>query len=301
MLFLILGIVVGLAIVGGMLALKKRIDLGAIIGGVVVAGIITCLGFIAIIPANTVGVVYSPFAGVQEKTLSEGWHSKGLFDQIHKISTQVQTATLSEVVGQTKDSQYVTMVIDVKYRVDSSKAFEVFRSYQTLGNVASTLIRPLVQRSIEAVTTQYNVMEVLGESRNEMYKKIEVEMQDRLANNGITFVSLNFDDMDAGEAIEKAITEEAIAKKAVETAEQLRLKAEVEAQKRVVEAQADLDKAKIEAEAKLIAAEAEAKANKLLSESISDKLLKKMEMEARLKHGWVTIQGGTVITDATQD
>ena len=64
----------------------------------------------------------------------------------------------------------------------------------------------------------------------------------------------------------------------------------VQNQTKILEAQAD-------AQAKQIAAEAEAKANSTISASLTDKLLKKMEMEAREKHGWVTVQGGTVVTD----
>lgn len=42
--------------------------------------------------------------------------------------------------------------------------------------------------------------------------------------------------------------------------------------------------------------QAEAKANWTISNSLTDELLKKMEMEARMEHGWVTVQGtGTVV------
>ena len=40
------------------------------------------------------------------------------------------------------------------------------------------------------------------------------------------------------------------------------------------------------------------KANKLKASSISDKLIRMKEAEARVKHGWVTIQGAnTVVTE----
>lgn len=59
--------------------------------------------------------------------------------------------------------------------------------------------------------------------------------------------------------------------------------------------------AQAEADAELIKAEAEAAANKKLSSSITDELIKMKEAEARLKHGWVTVQGSdTVVTDATE-
>ena len=45
----------------------------------------------------------------------------------------------------------------------------------------------------------------------------------------------------------------------------------------------------------------EAKANNKLSASITDELIKMKEAEARLKHGWVTVQGSdTVVTDAKE-
>lgn len=60
--------------------------------------------------------------------------------------------------------------------------------------------------------------------------------------------------------------------------------------------------AQAEADAELIKAEAEAKANNKLSASITDELIKMKEAEARLKHGWVTVQGSdTVVTDATDN
>ncbi|MBP7344000.1 MAG: prohibitin family protein [Clostridia bacterium] len=252
---------------------------------------------IAVIPANSVGVQYSPFSGVKEETLPEGWHFKGVFDTVYVISTEVQTSNLTGITGQTKDSQYVEMIIDVKYKVSPEKAFEVFKQYRTLENVATSLISPTVQRSIEAISTQYNIIEVLGERRNELYLGIEEELAKRFAVNGIQFVSINFTDTDAGAEIEKAIQDEAIAKKRVETAEQERLRVQIEAQQRVIEASANKEKAEIEAQTRVIEAQAEAEANRLIAESITPELLEKMEMEARLKWGWVIVQGGSVITD----
>ena len=47
-------------------------------------------------------------------------------------------------------------------------------------------------------------------------------------------------------------------------------------------------------------AEAEAKANELKSKSITDKLIRMKEAEARLKHGWVTVQSkdAAVVVDS---
>ena len=63
-----------------------------------------------------------------------------------------------------------------------------------------------------------------------------------------------------------------------------------------VQNETKLMQARAEAEAKQIAAEAEAKANRVIAESITENLLKKMEMEARQEHGWVEVQGSSVVT-----
>lgn len=255
---------------------------------------------VAIVPPNSVGIQYSPFSGVKESTLSEGWHFKGIFDKVYIISTEVQTRVLSGITGQTEDAQYLEMVIDIKYRVNREKAFEVFRLYRTLENVSNNLIEPVVQRSIETITTQYNVIEILGEKRNAAYQGIEKDLSERLSKNGIDFISINFMDTDAGEAIEVAIQNEAVAKKEVETAKQKLEKAQIESKEKIVQAEAERDAAKIRAEMLLIEAQAQAEANEILAQSLTPELLKKMEMDARMKWGWITVYTGEAIVNIPQ-
>lgn len=241
--------------------------------------LILLFGVFTRIPANSVGIQYSTFSGVKEDTLTEGMHTKSIFDKIYVISTEVQTKNLKDITGQTKDSQYVNITMDVQYKVDSSTAFQVFREFRNLENVDKKLIANVVQRAVESVTTEYNVYDILGSAKNEVYAKIQEALKADLSEKGISFYYINFIDVDAGEAIEGAITAQAVAKQAVETAEQERQKAEIEAQKRVVEAQANLEKAKIEAETKLVEAQATADANALLEESLNEKILQKLWIE----------------------
>ena len=63
------------------------------------------------------------------------------------------------------------------------------------------------------------------------------------------------------------------------------------------EADAEVQKIKAEAEAEKtkIAAQAEAEANMLIDNSITEDLIRMKEAEARLKHGWVTVQGAQAV------
>lgn len=236
-------------------------------------------GFITKVPANSVGIVYSPFGGTKEETLAEGFHGKNIFDKVYKISTEVQTMTVSNLTTQTMDAQYLTSILDIKYRVNTGNAFLVFKQFRTLDKLSENLIVPTTQRVLEHVTTRYNVIDILGDKRNAIYSELETALSEEFAKYGVEFYSISITDMDAGEALESAITAEAVAKKAVETAEQNLLKTETEAKQKSVQAQAEQDAAKIQAETKLIQAEADTKVNDMLNESLSEEVLRKLWIE----------------------
>ena len=239
-------------------------------------GLIVCLfGFITKIPANSVGIVYSPFGGTKEETLDEGFHIKNPLDKVYDISTEVQTQKIENLTTQTKDAQFLTSALDIKYRVNVANAHVVFKQFKTLDKMSENLIIPTTQRVLELVTTKYNVIDILGEKRSEVYTELEAKLTEEFEKYGVNFHSISITDMDAGAALEKAIEEEAVAKKAVETAEQNLLKTETEAKQKSVQAQADQDAAKIKAETKKINAQAEKEANELLNQSLSDDILQK--------------------------
>ena len=228
---------------------------------------------VTFVPANTVGIKYSAISGVSEDTLSEGLAFKSPIDKIYTIDTTVQERTVENVSVQTKDAQWVSMNINVKYSVNSSNAFKIFKSYKTLENLQNNLIANATQRSIEEVTTKYNVMEVLGEERNTIYTEIENSLKERLAAEGVDLKFITIKDTDAGEAIENAIAKEAVAKKEVETAMQ------------------NQEKAKIEADTKLIEARGEAEANAVKTKQLTNEIL--MEMWINKWNGKVSVVSGT--------
>ena len=176
--------------------------------------------FFTIVPANSVGILYSPFSGgVQDKMLYEGIQAKGPFDSVYVLSTEVQTNKIDNLFGQTQDSQFLTIAIDVKYQVDSAEAVKVFKKFRTLNRVTTDLVKPAAQRAIEEATTKYNIIEILGDRRTDVYSDIERALTTRFASDGITLHSITFLDTNGGDEIEQAILAEAVAKKAVETAE----------------------------------------------------------------------------------
>lgn len=197
--------------------------------------------FVTIVPANTVGVKYSKIGGTSEKTLGEGIHLITPLDTIYEIDTTVQERTVKGVSVQTQDAQFVTMQINVKYQVSQSNAFKVYKGYKTLDNLNTNIIANYSQDALNEICTQYNVIDLLGEKRNEIVTKATEVLSEKFEVEGVTLKALVLKDVDAGEEIENAIKQEAVAKKAVETAEQNRLKAEKEAETKIIEAQGEAE------------------------------------------------------------
>ena len=236
--------------------LNKR-QLLAIIPLLVALGM-NCITFVS---ANTVGVKYSAFNGTSKETLNEGLHFKTPFDKIYEIDTTVQERSVKNVMVQTNDAQFLTMNINVKYQVTTKDAFKVYKGYKTLDILNKNIIANYAQQALSEVCTQYNIIDILGDKRNEVIQKSSELLKEKYANEGVTFKSLTVKDMDAGNEIEKAIKDEAVAKKEVETAEQKKQKAQKEA------------------ETKLIEAQGEAEANAAKSTQLTDQILKEKIIE----------------------
>lgn len=225
---------------------------------VVIVALSLCIAWV---PANNVGIKWSAVSGTSKKTLSEGIKFISPLDKIYLIDTTVQERTMKDVTVQTKDAQFVKSQVNIKFQVNKKDAFKVYKRYGSLDALKQNIIANYSQKSIETVATQYNITDILGEKKNELYKLSTDELSKMLKDEGVQLVSMTIKDMNAGKDIEKAISNEAVAKKEVETAEQEKLKA------------------KKEAETKVIKAKAEAEANKLKEKTLTKEILMQKMLE----------------------
>lgn len=293
-------------------ARRKMIKIGALgITGLLGVGLL--FASISTVPANHVGIVFNKVSGgIQEESLSPGWKFHMPFaESIYDVSTYTHTLLLKpgaddngnlfddSIRTQTRDGQSLTTQADVQYRVQPEDAHEVFGQFHSNErNVRQNIqikLPPIIQRGVERVTTKYDVVELLGEKRSEVQVEIEKSVSEELSKYGITLQSFTLVDTDAGDAIEQAIADEAVAQQRVQTAKQ-------QQEKQKVENQINLEKAQAEAEQLMIRAKGEADANRLLSESVTSELIGYKEAEARMEHGWVSVQGvgSTIVSTEPQ-
>lgn len=231
---------------------------------------------------NRVGIVYNPLKnGIQDYTLGQGYKLKNPFAKVYKINTEVKELTFENISVQTNDSQFVNTKIKVQAKIDSNSAFEYFSRYRdkSLEDIAS-ILSSTIQKQIETVTTKYNIMDVLGAKRDEIVNKSLELIQKELKKDGISVLRITLVDTDAGDTIENAIANEAVAKKEAETAEYKKQKAE------------------LEGEAKVIEAQKEKEANELISRTLTEELL--MEKFIEKWNGELPkVSGGNNIFDIT--
>ena len=220
-------------------------------------------GCFKIIPANTVGIRYNAFnGGIQDKTLGEGFILKTPIDIIYNLSTEVKELNFTGVTVQTADSQWISTQLQVQVQIDTGKAFEYFKKYRNKKfDDISSIIQSTVQKELESVSTQYNIMEILGEERSNIVTETSNRIQEELIKDGIIVQRFVLVDTEAGETIENAIAKEAAAKKEAETAKYLK------------------EKAELEGEAKVIAAKKEKEANELKTKALTEAILKEKFIE----------------------
>lgn len=244
--------------------LKKKNEFGCVtlqwnkkgLLSIIPLGLLVFVQSICVIPSNTVGVKYSALHGTSKDTLKEGVHFVTPFvDKIYKIDTTVQERTDDNVSVQTKDAQWAKMQVNVKYEVSKSNAFKVYKQYKTMDALKDNIIGNYAQNAMNEVCSNYNIIDLLGDKRNEIINQATDILKQDLEKEGVTLKMLTIKDLDAGKKIEKAISDEAVAKKQVETAKQKQ------------------EKARTEAETKLIEAEGEANANAVKTKALTPEVL----------------------------
>ena len=144
---------------------------------------------------------------------------------------------------------------------------------------------------IKEVTPQFSVMDIYSDKRAEVGQAITDYLNSKLNDEyGIEISSASIIDVQLDEELQAKVQQKEQAKQDAE-------KAELDKQTAIAQGEAAKAKAEADAQVTITNAQAEAEANRLISESITQELIDMKEAEARMEHGWVTVQGaGSVVT-----
>lgn len=252
-----------------------------------------------------VGVVYSA-KGVEQQTISQGWHFMSPLKHVSEFPITQQRVVFSNSPSDYGAKEHADWHIDapanggtiainltVNYNFLPEHVIELYTKFG--GMDGESLMESKIQNDIIAyvkeVTPQFSVMQIYSDDRAGVNTAITNYLNEKLtAEYGINVSSALIVDAQPDDTLMQKIRAKEQAKQDAEIAE-------LNKQTALAQAETDKVKAQTEADVKMIEAQAEADANKVLSESITPELIQMKEAEARLKHGWITVQGAdTVVT-----
>lgn len=249
-----------------------------IIACALLAAVIVTFNCFTVVGAGHTGVVVT-LGSVNEGVLQEGIHAKIPFVQdVVKIDNRIQKLEVNTEAF-SKDLQSVNTVLAINYRVDTSKSYSIYKNIGA--DYENVLVVPAVNEVLKAITATYTAEESVT-NRALISDGLVEGLNNKLNDIGLYVTDVNIIDFDFSEAFITAIEEKQVA-------QQQLLKAETEKQTAITNAEAS-------AEAVKIKAEGDAAANKLISDSLTDRVIENKKIEK-----WngelpkVTGDGGAII------
>ena len=285
--------------------------LGGFVAAIVlVIGAIICMKSLVKVPAGYVAVQYSANGGVKKEVLNQGWHWKspivkttlytvGLEQSYLTASKKGDSPDDDSFTASSSEGKSMTLELTYTYQYKPNSVADVFTRFkgQSGKEVRDSFIKPNIVSWTKEIVANYKVSDILGSERANINNSVSDYLAKKFEPYGITISNVSLINIDVDKDTMKAINAKI---KAQQDAETQAIQNQTNIDKAKADAEAEVTKAQGDADAKVIAAQAEADANAKINSSITDQLIRMKEAEARLKHGWVTVQGSdTVVTKDT--
>ena len=277
--------------------------LGAVILGLLlIVGLSCVVVCIEKVPVGYEGVVYSMSGGVEETTLSQGWHIVSPTKKVKEFTVSNEQIVLTKDSREgsegddsfkvaTSDDASISVSFQMSYRYIPGEIVDTYKKFKGMSgeDIVEKRVKTVLKSKVSEVTTDYSMMDIYSGNRSEINNKITEYLNEELNEAyGLEVLEASIVDVHPDEKLQETIDNRV---KALQEKQQ----AVAEQEKVRVEAETALIKAENEAAIKVKEAEAEAEANKLKSASITEELIRMKEAEARLEHGWVEVQGANAV------
>lgn len=282
-----------------------------IVGVIIVIVAIVCAGMVVKsvekINQGEVGVVWTMRDGAKEEVLDTGIHFVSPFAKVKEYPVSQRQLVLSNSpsdyntdehpdwsIDAPADGGIVKLNMTINYNFMQDRVVDLYTKFNGMDGEA--IVDNMVQNSIVAyikeVTPSFTVMDIYSDKRAEVSKEITEYLNSKLNEEyGINIASALIIDVQLDDTLMGKV-------KAKEQAKQDAEKAELDKQTAIAQGEANVAKAEADKKVTITNAEAEAEANKIISNSITPELIQMKEAEARVKHGWVEVQGAnTVVTN----
>lgn len=278
---------------------------GVIIGLVVIGAAAWAVMSGTYVGQGEVGVVYTMSDGVQDETLSPGFHFVSPFAKVKDYPVAQQQLVLSNNaadfnedklekdthVDAPADGGMVKMNMSINYNFMPDRVTDLYERFNGMDGdqLVESRIKNSILAYIKEVTPQFSVMDIYSDKRAEVGQAITDYLNSKLNDEyGIEISSASIIDVQLDEELQAKVQQKEQAKQDAE-------KAELDKQTAIAQGEAAKAKAEADAQVTITNAQAEAEANRLISESITQELIDMKEAEARMEHGWVEVTGADTV------
>lgn len=251
-----------------------------------------------LIGTGKVGVQYSYKGGVKDETLDPGLNFINPFLKVKEFTVGNEQLILTKDKRDgskenesfkvaTADDASISVSFQMSYRYNPEKVVDTYKKFKGMDgeDIVEKRVKTVLKSKISEVTTNYTMMDIYSGNRSEINNAITEYLNNDFGDSyGIEVLDASIIDVHPDKKLKEAIDNRV-------TALQQKQQAEAEQEKIKVEAETKLIEAENKASIKVKEAQAEAESNKIISESITEELIKMTEAEARKEHGWVEVQG----------
>ena len=265
------------------LQMKKSVTKGLIIAAVaIIAVIILSVSICVSIPTGHTGVV-TTFGRVESYVLDEGIHFKLPWQKVVTMDNRTQKGSVT-MQAFSSDIQQVDVICTVNYGVNRSTSQDLYKNVGV--HYYDTVMLPRINESIKSVFSKYTAESLVGQREKLSTQILEILLPE-MNSYGIDVSAVSVENIDFTDVFTDAV-------EAKQVAEQAKLQATIEqeqktieekaiAERKAISAEAEANVQKIQADAEAYAtkvqAEADAEANSKIAASMTQELLKYLEIK----------------------
>ena len=286
----------------------KKIVAFIIIGVLAFAGAVFGIKSFKWIDAGKVGVVYSMNGGVKDEVLTQGIHFINPFDKVKQFTVSNEQLILSKDSKEgseedesfkvsTADNASIAISFQMSYRFKDETVTDTYKKFKGMDgeDIVDRRVKTVLKSKVSEVTSKYDLMDIYSGNRSVINNELTKYLNEQLTNEyGIEVLDASIIDVHPDKTLEESIQKRLNAMQEAETAKTEQEKVKVEMETKLLQAEKN-------AEIKKTEADAEAYANEKLAKSITQELIDMKEAEARLEHGWLTVQGADAVVTDTKE
>ena len=201
---------------------KGEIEVG-VVGGifalVLIIALITMVICIERVPVGYEGVVFSMSGGVQDETLSQGWHLVAPTKKVKEFTVGNEQLILTKDNREgsqddesfrvaTSDNASIAISFQMSYRFIPEELVDTYKRFKGMdGNdIVEKRVKTVLKAKISEITTDYSLMDLYSGNRSEVNNKITDYLNTEFAKAyGIEVLDASIIDVHPDEQLKNAI------------------------------------------------------------------------------------------------